>query len=106
MTVILFPLLQLLDVVLELYQIVLIVWIVLSWLVSFNVVNTANGFVRGAMNVLWAADRAGAAPDPALRADGVRARLLAADPAAGDLLPARRGRPHDLLHGVRGRQLP
>ncbi len=53
MTVILFPLLQLLDVVLELYQIVLIVWVVLSWLVSFNVVNTANGFVRGAMNVLW-----------------------------------------------------
>ena len=53
MNVILFPLLQLLDVVLELYQIVLIVWVVLSWLVSFNVVNTANGFVRGAMNVLW-----------------------------------------------------
>ena len=53
MNVILIPLLQLLDVVLELYQIVLIVWIVLSWLVSFNVVNTANGFVRGAMNVLW-----------------------------------------------------
>ncbi len=53
MNVILIPLLQLLDVVLELYQIVLIVWVVLSWLVSFNVVNTANGFVRGAMNVLW-----------------------------------------------------
>ena len=53
MNVILVPLLQLLDVVLELYQIVLIVWVVLSWLVSFNVVNTANGFVRTAMNVLW-----------------------------------------------------
>ena len=53
MNVILIPLLQLLDVVLELYQIVLIVWVVLSWLVSFNVVNTSNGFVRGAMNVLW-----------------------------------------------------
>ncbi len=53
MNVILIPLLQLLDIVLELYQIVLIVWVVLSWLVSFNVVNTANGFVRGAMNVLW-----------------------------------------------------
>ena len=25
----------------------------LSWLVSFNVVNTGNGFVRGAMHVLW-----------------------------------------------------
>ena len=53
MNVILIPLLQLLDVVLELYQIVLIVWVVLSWLVAFNVVNTSNGFVRGAMNVLW-----------------------------------------------------
>ena len=53
MNVILIPLLQLLDIVLELYQIVLIVWVVLSWLVSFNVVNTSNGFVRGAMNVLW-----------------------------------------------------
>ena len=53
MNVILIPLLQLFDVVLELYQIVLIVWVVLSWLVSFNVVNTSNGFVRGAMNVLW-----------------------------------------------------
>ena len=31
--------LQLLDTVLWLYQIVLIVWVVLSWLVSFNVVN-------------------------------------------------------------------
>ncbi len=53
MNVILIPLLQLLDIVLELYQIVLIVWVVLSWLVAFNVVNTSNGFVRGAMNVLW-----------------------------------------------------
>ncbi len=53
MTVILIPLLQLLDVVLELYQIVLIVWVVLSWLVIFNVVNTSNGFVRGALDMLW-----------------------------------------------------
>ena len=53
MNVILIPLLQLFDIVLELYQIVLIVWVVLSWLASFNVVNTSNGFVRGAMNVLW-----------------------------------------------------
>ncbi|MCY3980599.1 MAG: YggT family protein [Alphaproteobacteria bacterium] len=53
MTVILVPLLQLLDIVLELYQIVLIVWVVFSWLAAFNVVNTSNGFVRTAMNVLW-----------------------------------------------------
>ena len=53
MNVILVPLLQLLDVVLELYQIVLIVWVVFSWLAAFNVVNTSNGFVRTAMNVLW-----------------------------------------------------
>lgn len=53
MNVILVPLLQLLDVVLELYQIVLIVWVVFSWLAAFNVINTSNGFVRTAMNVLW-----------------------------------------------------
>ena len=53
MNVILVPLLQLLDVVLELYQIVLIVWVVFSWLAAFNIVNTSNGFVRTAMNVLW-----------------------------------------------------
>ena len=53
MNVILVPLLQLLDVVLELYQIVLIVWVVFSWLAAFNVVNTSNGFVRTVMNVLW-----------------------------------------------------
>ncbi len=53
MNVILIPLLQLLDVVLELYQIVLIVWVVLSWLAAFNVVNTGNGLVRGAINILW-----------------------------------------------------
>ncbi len=53
MNVILVPLLQLADVVLELYQIVLIVWVVFSWLAAFNVVNTSNGFVRTVMNVLW-----------------------------------------------------
>ena len=53
MNVILVPLLQLFDVVLELYQIVLIVWVVFSWLAAFDVVNTSNGFVRSAMNVLW-----------------------------------------------------
>ncbi len=53
MNVIIVPLLQLLDVVLELYQIVLIVWVVFSWLAAFNIVNTSNGFVRTAMNVLW-----------------------------------------------------
>jgi len=53
MTFFLIPLLQLVNVVLELYQIVVIVWVVLSWLAAFNVVNTSNGFVRGALDLLW-----------------------------------------------------
>ena len=35
----------LIDTVLNIYQIVIIAWVILSWLVAFNVVNTRNRFV-------------------------------------------------------------
>jgi len=45
MSVILGPLLQVVLIAIELYMWVIIVGIVLSWLVVFNVVNTSNKFV-------------------------------------------------------------
>ena len=45
MEVILGPLLQVVLIAIELYMWVLIVGIVLSWLVAFNIINTANKFV-------------------------------------------------------------
>jgi YggT family protein len=36
---------QVIDIVIELYMWALIIWVVLSWLVAFNVVNTRNRFV-------------------------------------------------------------
>ena len=45
--------LQLVDTVLWLYSVVLIVQVVLSWLVSFNVVNTGNAFVSTVGRMTW-----------------------------------------------------
>lgn len=45
MDVIIGPFLQLIMVVLDLYKWVIIIQIILSWLVSFNVVNTQNRVV-------------------------------------------------------------
>ena len=45
MNVILGPLLQVLLIVIELYMWAVIIGVVLSWLVAFNVVNTSNKFV-------------------------------------------------------------
>lgn len=39
------PLVYLLYMILNLYSLVLLVWIVLSWLIAFNVVNSHNRFV-------------------------------------------------------------
>ena len=38
-------LLILIDTVIHLYTWVLVIWVVLSWLIAFNVVNTRNRFV-------------------------------------------------------------
>ncbi|MBW7850935.1 MAG: YggT family protein [Rhodospirillales bacterium] len=45
MDVILIPLLQVISIAIELYVWALIISVVLSWLVAFNVVNTRNRFV-------------------------------------------------------------
>ena len=46
MNTILIPLLQVLSVALDLYKWVVIIWVLLSWLVAFGVVNSHNQFVR------------------------------------------------------------
>ena len=45
MNVILGPLLQVILIIIELYMWAVIIGVVLSWLVAFNVVNTSNRFV-------------------------------------------------------------
>lgn len=45
MNTILIPLLQVVNVALDLYKWVVIVWVVLSWLVAFGVVNNRNQIV-------------------------------------------------------------
>ena len=45
MNVVLGPLLQVLFIAIDLYMWIIIISIVLSWLVNFNVVNTQNRFV-------------------------------------------------------------
>jgi YggT family protein len=46
MQTLLIPLLQVVDVVLELYSWAVIIAVVMSWLVNFNVVNPSNQLVR------------------------------------------------------------
>lgn len=41
------------DLVLELYVWCLIIYVVLSWLITFNVINTHNRFVGNVLNVLY-----------------------------------------------------
>ncbi len=38
-------LLNLVDIILELYVWLLVIWVVISWLVTFDVINTRNRFV-------------------------------------------------------------
>jgi len=45
MNTILIPALQVVSVALDLYKWVVIIWVVLSWLVAFNVINARNQFV-------------------------------------------------------------
>jgi YggT family protein len=45
MNTILIPVLQVVNVALDLYKWVVIIWVILSWLVAFNVVNNRNQVV-------------------------------------------------------------
>ncbi|RMF68421.1 MAG: YggT family protein [Alphaproteobacteria bacterium] len=47
----------LIDAVLGLYQWVLIIWVIMSWLVAFNVINSYQPFVRTVMQMLDALTR-------------------------------------------------
>ncbi len=55
------PLLQFIDYVLGLYMIVVIAWVIMSWLVAFDVINLRQTFVRA----LW--DAFGAMTEPFLK---------------------------------------
>jgi YggT family protein len=46
MNTILIPVLQVVSVALDLYKWAVIIWVVMSWLVQFNVINAHNQFVR------------------------------------------------------------
>ena len=61
MNAILIPLLTVIDVALSLYMWAVIISVVLSWLVAFNVINTYNQFVSMVMSSL------GQIVEPALR---------------------------------------
>ena len=39
--------------IISLYKFVLIIYIIATWLINFNVINTANQFVYSAMNFLY-----------------------------------------------------
>ena len=52
MQVILGPILGLIDIILGLYVWVLLISIILSWLIMFNVVNTSNRFIYVAGDIL------------------------------------------------------
>lgn len=53
MDVVLIPLLQIINIVIDLFIWALIISAVLSWLVAFNVVNTHNRFVYTVMDTLY-----------------------------------------------------
>jgi len=47
------PLLWLIDYIIGLYKLVLIIYIIATWLINFNVINTSNQFVYRAMAFLY-----------------------------------------------------
>ena len=61
MNTVLIPLLQVINIALDLYVWAIIISVVLSWLVAFNIINTYNQFVRMVMSSL------GQLIEPALR---------------------------------------
>ena len=47
------PALWLIDYIIGLYKLVLIIYIIATWLINFNVINTSNQFVYSAMAFLY-----------------------------------------------------
>ena len=47
------PLLWLIDEIIDLYKFILIIYIIATWLINFNVINTSNQFVFSTMNFLY-----------------------------------------------------
>ena len=46
-------LLNLIIQIINLYQFILLIYIIATWLISFNLINTSNRFVYGTMNALY-----------------------------------------------------
>ena len=46
-------LLGLIIQIIDLYKLVLLIYIIATWLISFNVINTSNRFIYSAMDVLY-----------------------------------------------------
>ena len=46
-------LLALIIQIINLYQFVLLIYIITTWLINFNIINTSNRFVYNAMEVLY-----------------------------------------------------
>lgn len=53
MDIIFVPLFSLLQSILSLYQWVIILHIIFSWLITFNLINTSNGFIMIVTNFLY-----------------------------------------------------
>ena len=47
------PLLWLINEIINLYKLVLIIYIILTWLINFNVINTSNRFVYSVMDIFY-----------------------------------------------------
>ena len=46
-------LLGLLIQIIDLYKLVLVVYIIVTWLIAFNIINTSNRFVYSVMEILY-----------------------------------------------------
>ena len=46
-------LLGLIIQIINLYQFVLLIYIIATWLISFNIINTSNRFIYSAMEILY-----------------------------------------------------
>ena len=46
-------LLGLIIQIIDLYKLVLLIYIIATWLISFNIINTSNRFIYSAMGILY-----------------------------------------------------
>ena len=46
-------LLSLIIQIINLYKLVLLIYIIATWLISFNIINTSNRFIYSAMEILY-----------------------------------------------------